>query len=156
RERREDPRFAERDRDIPGRSGQGQPQPRWSQGVGAIPRVEHRAEHLAEVRLSPAVMQRTRARPPVVVAVLAAIGIAFFVVPFVGLLQRAPWSKLADDLTDPVVRDALRLSLVCSGGATALAFVLGLPLAWVLARTELPGRRMVRALVLLPMVLPPV
>jgi len=54
------------------------------------------------------------------------------------------------------VRDALWLSLVCSVGATALAFVLGLPLAWVLARTDLPGRHVVRALVLLPMVLPPV
>lgn len=101
-------------------------------------------------------MRRTRARPPVVVTVLAAIAVAFFAVPLLGLLQRAPWSELADDLTDPVVRDALRLSLVCSVGATALAVVLGLPLAWVLARTELPGRRVVRALVLLPLVLPPV
>ena len=54
------------------------------------------------------------------------------------------------------MRDALWLSLVCSVGATALAFVLGLPLAWVLARTDVPGRHVVRALVLLPMVLPPV
>jgi len=101
-------------------------------------------------------MRRARARPSVPVLALAAIGIAFFVVPLIGLLQRAPWSELFDDLTDPVVRDALRLSLICSVGATALAVVLGLPLAWVLARTELPGRRMVRALVLLPLVLPPV
>ena len=100
--------------------------------------------------------RRTRSRPPLAVAILAALAVAFFAVPVVGLLQRAPWSELSDDLTDPVVRDALRLSLVCSLGATALAFVLGLPLAWVLARTELPGRRVVRALVLLPMVLPPV
>ena len=101
-------------------------------------------------------MRHRRRRPPVAVAVLAAVAVAFFVVPLVGLLQRAPWSELAGDLTDPVVRDALRLSIVCSVGATALAFVLGLPLAWVLARTDLPGRRLVRALVLLPMVLPPV
>ena len=100
--------------------------------------------------------RRTRRRPPVGVVVLAAIAVAFFIVPLVGLLQRAPWSELVDDLRDPVVRDALRLSLVCSLGATALAFVLGLPLAWMLARTRLPGRRLVRALVLLPMVLPPV
>ena len=101
-------------------------------------------------------MRRRERRPPVVVAVLAAVAVAFFVVPLIGLLQRAPWSELAGDLTDPVVRDALRLSIVCSVGATVLAFVLGLPLAWVLARTDLPGRRLVRALVLLPMVLPPV
>jgi molybdate transport system permease protein len=100
--------------------------------------------------------RRTRRRLPIGVAVLAAIAVVFFLVPLVGLLQRAPWSELVDDLRDPVVRDALRLSLVCSLAATALAFVLGLPLAWVLARTRLPGRRLVRALVLLPMVLPPV
>jgi molybdate transport system permease protein len=102
------------------------------------------------------VRRRTRPRPPFLVAVLAALAVAFFAVPLLGLLQRAPWSQLADDLTDPVVRDALWLSLVCSLGATVLAFVLGLPLAWVLARTQMPGRRVVRALVLLPMVLPPV
>jgi molybdate transport system permease protein len=101
------------------------------------------------------VRQRER-RPSVAVALLAALAVAFFVLPLVGLLQRAPWSELVDDLTDPVVRDALRLSLVCSVGATALAFVFGLPLAWLLARTDFPGRHLMRALVLLPMVLPPV
>ncbi len=100
--------------------------------------------------------RRTGRRPPVAVVVLAALATAFFAIPLLGLLQRAPWSELAGDLSDPVVRDALRLSLVCSVGATALGFVLGLPLAWMLARTEVPGRRFVRALVLLPMVLPPV
>jgi molybdate transport system permease protein len=102
------------------------------------------------------VSRRTARRPPIPVVVLAALAIAFFAIPLVGLLQRAPWSEVAGDLTDPVVRDALRLSLVCSVGATALAFILGLPLAWVLARAHVPGRRFVRALVLLPMVLPPV
>jgi len=123
--------------------------------MGAVRHVEGRAEDPEEVRVPSALRRRGR-RPSVAVAVLAALAVAFFVIPLVGLLQRAPWSELADDLTDPVVRDALWLSLVCSVGATALAFVLGLPLAWVLARTDLPGRHVVRALVLLPMVLPPV
>jgi molybdate transport system permease protein len=123
--------------------------------MGAVRRVEGRAEDPEEVRVPSALRRRGR-RPSVAVGVLAALAVAFFVIPLVGLLQRAPWSDLADDLTDPVVRDALRLSLVCSVGATALAFVLGLPLAWVLARTDLSGRHLVRALVLLPMVLPPV
>jgi molybdate transport system permease protein len=123
--------------------------------MGAVRHVQGRAEDPEEVRVPPALRRRGR-RPSVAVAVLAALAVAFFVIPLVGLLQRAPWSELADDLTDPVVRDALWLSLVCSVGATALAFVLGLPLAWVLARTDLPGRHVVRALVLLPMVLPPV
>jgi molybdate transport system permease protein len=123
--------------------------------MGAVRQVEGGAEDPEEVRVPSALRRRGR-RPSVAVAVLAALAVAFFVIPLIGLLQRAPWSELVDDLTDPVVRDALRLSLVCSVGATVLAFVLGLPLAWVLARTDLPGRHLVRALVLLPMVLPPV
>jgi molybdate transport system permease protein len=123
--------------------------------MGAVRHVEGRAEDPEEVRVPSALRRRGR-RPSVAVTVLAALAVAFFVLPLVGLLQRAPWSELIDDLTDPVVRDALWLSLLCSVGATALAFVLGLPLAWVLARTEFPGRHVVRALVLLPMVLPPV
>jgi molybdate transport system permease protein len=86
----------------------------------------------------------------------ALVAVAFFVVPLLGLLQRAPWSSLWDDLTTPEARDALRLSLVCSLWATALAIIFGVPLAWVLARVEFPGRALVRALVLLPMVVPPV
>jgi molybdate transport system permease protein len=123
--------------------------------MGEVRQVEGRAGDLEEIRVPPALSRRKR-RPPVAVALLAALAVAFFALPLVGLLQRAPWSELVDDLTDAVVRDALRLSLVCSVGATALAFVFGLPLAWVLARTDFPGRHLVRALVLLPMVLPPV
>jgi molybdate transport system permease protein len=95
-------------------------------------------------------------RPPLIALALAAIALAFFALPLAGLLQRAPWSELGDQLSDPAVREALRLSLVCSLGATALAIVFGVPLAWVLARVEFPGRRVARALVLLPMILPPV
>ena len=50
----------------------------------------------------------------------------------------------------------LRLSLECSLGALGVSVVLGVPLAWVLARRRFPGRSLVRALVTLPMVLPPV
>ncbi len=63
---------------------------------------------------------------------------------------------MVDLITDAVVLDALRLSIVCSIAATVVAVVLGLPLAWVLARTDFPGRRLVRALALLPLVVPPV
>jgi molybdate transport system permease protein len=91
------------------------------------------------------------------VLVLAGAALAIFLVmPLLGLLERTPWRDLPDLLTEPEVRDALRLSLVCSLSATALSLVLGLPLAWLLARTRFTGRAVVRALVLLPMVLPPV
>jgi molybdate transport system permease protein len=92
----------------------------------------------------------------VVLLVPAALGAAFVVLPLVGLLQRAPWSDLGGQLTAPVVRDALGLSLVTSVAATAVSLVLGVPLAWVLARVPFPGRALVRAAVTLPMVLPPV
>ena len=99
---------------------------------------------------------RARRRPPFIVLAAATLGLALFVLPLVGLLQRAAWGSLLDDLRDPASIEALRLSLVTSLTATALALVLGLPLAWLLARSDLPGRAVVGALVLLPMVLPPV
>jgi molybdate transport system permease protein len=95
-------------------------------------------------------------RPPALVVVLAGVALLFFTLPIVGLAQRAPWSQLWSQLRAPATLDALRLSLVCSVGATALALVFGLPLAWLLARVEFPGRGLARAVVLLPMVLPPV
>ena len=90
------------------------------------------------------------------VALAAAGFLVFFVAPLAGLVQRAPWHEFGSDLTDPATRDALRLSLECSLAATALSVLVGVPIAWVLARTEFRGRSIVRALALLPMVLPPV
>jgi len=95
-------------------------------------------------------------RPPLVLAIPAAIAVGLLVLPLVALLQRAPWSSLLDLLTTSTVAEAMRLSLVVSLVATTIGVALGLPLAWLLARVEFPGRAVVRALVLLPMVLPPV
>ena len=72
------------------------------------------------------------------------------------MLVRAPWSTLPQRLTEPGVLAALRLSLLTASLATLLCLVLGVPLAWVLARSGLPGLRFVRALVTVPLVLPPV
>jgi molybdate transport system permease protein len=101
-------------------------------------------------------VSRARRRVPLVAVALAVVAVGFFVLPLVGLLQRAPWSSLWDDLTTPQAREAIRLSVECSLWSTALCVVFGVPLAWVLARTRFPGRSLVRALVVLPMVLPPV
>jgi molybdate transport system permease protein len=101
-------------------------------------------------------MRTIRGRPPAIIVPLAVVALAFVTLPFVALLQRAPWSDLADLVTQPVVKDALRLSLTTAFAATGIALAFGIPLAWVLARTELPGRSFARALVILPMVLPPV
>jgi molybdate transport system permease protein len=86
----------------------------------------------------------------------AVAGLIFLVLPLVGLLVRAPWSTLLRRLTEPGVLAALRLSLVTATLATAVCLLLGVPLAWLLARTTFPGRRFVRALVTVPLVLPPV
>lgn len=95
-------------------------------------------------------------RPPVPVLVLAGIAIAFFALPFLGLLWRVPWGSAWSLLTDPASLTALRLSIECSVVAAVLSLVLGVPLSWVLARHSFPGRRLLRALCLLSLVLPPV
>jgi len=87
---------------------------------------------------------------------LAVAAIAFVVLPLVGLVQRAPWTDLGGQLDSGVVTDALRLSVLTALAATGLSLLFGVPLAWVLARSTFPGRSIVRALVTLPMVLPPV
>jgi molybdate transport system permease protein len=91
-----------------------------------------------------------------VLIVPAVFGLAFLVLPLVALVLRTPWSTLPRRLADPDVFEALRLSLVTATLATAVCLVLGVPLAWLLARVDFPGRRLVRALVTVPLVLPPV
>lgn len=81
---------------------------------------------------------------------------AFLVLPLVGLLVRAPWRTLPSELTSEGVLDALRLSLITASIATVCCLVLGVPLAWLLARARFPGRHFVRAVLTVPLVLPPV
>uniref|UniRef100_UPI0031CF7761 molybdate ABC transporter permease subunit n=1 Tax=Saccharothrix mutabilis TaxID=33921 RepID=UPI0031CF7761 len=101
-------------------------------------------------------MRPVRGRLPLVLVVPAVLGLAFLLLPLAGLLVRAPWSTLPGRLVGAEVGDALRLSLVCASLATVVCLVLGVPLAWLLARADLPGRGVLRALVTVPLVLPPV
>ena len=103
-------------------------------------------------------MSRARegGRIPAPLLVPAALAVAFLVLPLVGLLLRAPWSSVGEQLTAPGVGQALRLSLVSATLATLVSLVLGVPLAWVLARSRVRGRTVLRALVTVPLVLPPV
>jgi len=87
---------------------------------------------------------------------MAGVAVLFFAMPLVGLVRRVAWSDLGTDLTSPTAIDALRLSLLCSIAAAALSVLFGLPLAIMLARATFRGRSLVRGLVLLPLVLPPV
>ncbi|MEH1013988.1 ABC transporter permease [Micromonospora sp. CPCC 206060] len=95
-------------------------------------------------------------RVPVALLLPAVAGLLFLVLPLAGLVIRAPWSTLPQRLAQPGVLTALRLSLQTATAATLVCLALGVPLAWLLARTDFPGRRLVRALVTVPLVLPPV
>jgi molybdate transport system permease protein len=97
-----------------------------------------------------------RNQVPWPLAVPAAIAVAFLLVPLLGLLVRAPWRSLDRVLAESQVVDALRLSLICASTATVVSLLFGVPLAWVLARAQFRGRGLLRALVTLPLVLPPV
>lgn len=98
----------------------------------------------------------TRGRLPAILLVPALLGLAFLVVPLAGLLVRAPWATLPDQLFSHEIGQALTLSLVCASLATVICLLLGIPLAWLLARGDVPGRGLLRALVTVPLVLPPV
>jgi molybdate transport system permease protein len=86
----------------------------------------------------------------------AIVAVAFLVLPLIGLVVRAPWGRLGSVLSGSDAVQALTLSLWTASVATGVALVIGVPLAWVLARTSFPGQRLLRALVTLPLVLPPV
>ena len=111
-----------------------------------------------ETEAAPATPPRRKVggRIPVGLLVPAGIGLAFLVLPLAGLLIRAPWSTMVERLTKPGVLTALRLSLETATIATIACIIFGVPLAWLLARVDFPGRRVVRALVTVPLVLPPV
>ena len=93
---------------------------------------------------------------PPVLWLPAGLALAFLVLPLLALLVRTPWRAVPELLLTAEVGQALRLSLVCATSATLVCLVLGVPLAWVLARASFPGRSVVRALVTVPLVLPPV
>jgi molybdate transport system permease protein len=105
---------------------------------------------------APAKRAAAGSRPPAAALVLAGVAAAFFALPFLGLVWRAPWSDAWHQLTSPDARTALRLSMASSLWATALSLLFGVPLAWVLARCAFRGRSALRALCTISMVLPPV
>jgi molybdate transport system permease protein len=86
----------------------------------------------------------------------ALIAIVFLILPLAGLLIRAPWSRLGAALSGSDATQALILSVWTASASTAVSLVIGVPLAWVLARGGFPGQRLLRSLVTLPLVLPPV
>lgn len=86
----------------------------------------------------------------------AVVGLTLLVLPVLAMLFRVPWSALPEIVTDEANRSALVLSLRTSVIATLLSVAVGAPVAWLIAYYSFPGMRVLRALCVLPMVLPPV
>ena len=125
-------------------------------GDAPLPELAPSTAGVAGRRRSRGSRRHRASRAPAGFVPVAAIGVAFLTIPLAAVILRAPWRTLPADLAAPGVLTALRLSLVCSLGAVAVSMLLGIPLAWLLARVPFRGRSIVRALVILPMVLPPV
>ena len=100
--------------------------------------------------------RETGSRPLWPLAPFAAVGVALLALPVVGLVSQAPWRRMPELLASEGAVAALRLSLVCSVAATLLSVVLGVPLAWVLAHGRGRPVALLRGVVTLPLVLPPV
>lgn len=90
------------------------------------------------------------------VLVVAAVGAAFVLLPLAGILSRVDWAGFVPLITSDSSIAALLLSLRTAAAATLLCVLIGVPMALTLARTTFPGQGLLRALVLLPLVLPPV
>lgn len=90
------------------------------------------------------------------VYLVAALGALFILVPLLGMVAKVNWAQFVPLITSESSRDALLLSLKTAAASTALCIIFGVPLALVLARAEFPGQRILRALILLPLVVPPV
>ena len=95
-------------------------------------------------------------RPPLVLLVPAVLAVLLLTVPLVSLVADTPWNRLRAQLSSSAVREALWLTVLASVATVVLSLLLGTPLAWVLARVDFPGRSLLRAAVLVPLVLPPV
>jgi molybdate transport system permease protein len=95
-------------------------------------------------------------RAPLLLVVPGAIAALLLIVPLLTLVADTPWGQLGEQLTSQAVRDALWLTTLASALTVVFCLLLGTPLAWLLARVDFPGRSVVRAAVIVPLVLPPV
>ncbi len=91
----------------------------------------------------------------VVIFIASGVLLSFLLIPLLVLLGRALEADLLQQLTQPTVVQALRLSLLTSSLSTLITILLGTPLAYSLARRQVPARVAVETLLDLPIVLPP-
>ncbi|MDP2775701.1 MAG: ABC transporter permease [Nocardioides sp.] len=100
--------------------------------------------------------QAALGRPPVPLVVLAGVAASLLVVPLLTLVVDTPWGSFLSLLTSDAVLDALRITVLTSLLTVVGCVALGTPLAWLLARVDFAGRSLLRAMVTVPLVLPPV
>ncbi|MDO5751803.1 ABC transporter permease [Arthrobacter sp.] len=90
------------------------------------------------------------------VYLVAAVGALFILLPLAGMVAQVNWGQFGALVTSESSVAALVLSLKTAAASTALCIVFGVPLALLLARAQFFGQRILRALILLPLVVPPV
>ena len=110
-------------------------------------------EHAGGTRVAE---QSWQSRVPLLLAAPAAVALLFLTLPLVGLVMRAPWADAGAVLTSEGALQALQLSMITATVSTIIVVLIGVPLAWVLARPGLRGASLLRALITIPLVLPPV
>jgi len=89
-------------------------------------------------------------------AVLGGLLVVYFLLPFAFFLWRTGSVPIVETLAQPAAQTAIRNSLLTAPVSTLIATVCGVPLAYVLARRSFRGKRLVEALVVLPLIIPPV
>src|SRR5690606_20356549 len=146
---------------LPGRRAAGRRGTGTGPPVRGLPARPGRPRSARRARVRSAMSRGRRAhrstsRIPALLWLPATCALLLIVLPVAGLLTRTDPRQLPELLLSPAALEALRLSIRTALIATALSLLLGGPLALVLARSRLPGVRVLRALVLLPLVLPPV
>lgn len=87
---------------------------------------------------------------------LGGLILVYFGLPFTAFLYRTGTATVVAGLSTPEAQVAIRNSLLTAPISTAISTVLGVPLAYLLARRSFPGKRFVEALVILPLIIPPV
>jgi molybdate transport system permease protein len=95
-------------------------------------------------------------RIPLLLAAPATVALLFLVLPLVGLVIRAPWTDVGAVLGSAGALQALKLSMITATVSVIIVVLIGVPLAWVMARPGLRGASLLRALITIPLVLPPV
>ncbi|MFQ4147134.1 ABC transporter permease [Arthrobacter sp. LAPM80] len=93
---------------------------------------------------------------PAWIYLVAALGALFILLPLAGMVAQVNWGQFPALITSESSVEALALSLRTAVASTTLCIIFGVPLALLLARAQFPGQRILRALILLPLVVPPV